>query len=59
MRFTAPVLIGDHITVETIVTGKNEERRRVFVRTTVSKNEGQLVIEGEAELVMFDVDWNP
>lgn len=59
MRFTAPVLIGDHITVETIVTGKNEQRRRVFVRTTVSKNEGQVVIEGEAELVMFDVDWNP
>jgi 3-hydroxybutyryl-CoA dehydratase len=59
MRFTGPVLIGDHITVETVVTGKNEERRRVFVSTTVTKNGGQVVIEGEAELVMFAVDWNP
>ena len=59
LRFTAPVLIGDHITVETVVTGKDEDRRRVFVDTTVYKNGGIVVIEGEAELFMFDVDWNP
>lgn len=59
LRFTGPVLIGDHITVETVVTGKDEDRRRVFVDTTVYKNDGIVVIEGEAELFMFDVDWNP
>lgn len=59
LRFEGPVLIGDHITVETVVTGKDEARRRVYVDTRVTKNAGELVVEGEAELVMFDVDWNP
>lgn len=59
LRFMGPVLIGDRITVETVVTGKDEAHRRVYVGTRVSKNDGVLVVEGEAELVMFDVDWNP
>lgn len=59
LRFTGPVLIGDHITVETVVTDKDEARRRVFVTTTVHKNGGTVVVEGEAELFMFDVEWNP
>jgi 3-hydroxybutyryl-CoA dehydratase len=58
LRFKGPVLIGDHIKVETVVTGKDEARRRVYVDTTVSKNGGEVVVEGEAELVMFDVEWN-
>ncbi|GAB6987267.1 MaoC family dehydratase [Nocardioides pyridinolyticus] len=56
LRFRGPVRIGDRITVETVVTGKDEDRRRVFVDTTVSKNGGEVVVEGEAELVMFPVD---
>ena len=59
LRFRGPVLIGDRITVETVVTGKDVERRRVFVDTNVYKNGGELVVEGEAELVLFDVEWNP
>lgn len=59
LRFTGPVLIGDRITVETVVTAKNEARRRVFVETTVYKDDGIVVVEGEAELFMFNVDWNP
>lgn len=59
LRFRGPVLIGDRITVETVVTGKDEGRRRVYVDTTVSKNGGEIVVEGEAELVMFAVDWKP
>ena len=59
LRFTAPVLVGDRITVETVVTAKNEARRRVFVETTVYKDDGIVVVEGEAELFMFNVDWNP
>lgn len=58
MRFRGPVLIGDRITVECTVTDKDEERGRVFVTTTVSKGEGQVVLEGEAELVMFEIDQN-
>ncbi|GAA1136165.1 MaoC family dehydratase [Nocardioides aquiterrae] len=59
LRFRGPVRIGDRITVETVVTGKDEDRRRVYVDTTVSKNGGEVVVEGEAELVMFPVDWTP
>lgn len=59
LRFNGPVFIGDRIMVETVVTGKDEARRRVFVDTRVFKNGGELVVEGEAELVMFDVEWNP
>ena len=58
MRFRGPVLIGDRITVECTVTDKDEVRGRVFVTTTVSKGEGQVVLEGEAELVMFEIDQN-
>ncbi len=59
MRFRGPVLIGDRITVECVVTDKDDERSRVFVTTTVSKGEGQVVLEGEAELVLFEIDGNP
>lgn len=56
MRFRGPVLIGDRITVDCVVTGKDEERKRVFVTTTVLKDEDKVVLEGEAELVMFEID---
>lgn len=59
MRFEGPVHIGDRIRVECVVIGKNEERRRVFVDTTVTKNDDEVVVSGDAELVMFDVEWNP
>lgn len=56
MSFRGPVLIGDRITVDCVVTGKDEERKRVFVTTTVRKDEDKVVLEGEAELVMFEID---
>ncbi|MCX6460021.1 MAG: MaoC family dehydratase [Actinobacteria bacterium] len=59
MRFRGPVYIGDRVTVECVVTDKNVERSRVFVTTTVSKGDGDVVIEGEAELVMFPIDRMP
>lgn len=59
LRFKGPVHIGDRIRVQTVVTGKDEDRARVFVDTMVWKNDGEIVVEGEAELVMFEMDWNP
>ncbi len=59
MRFRGPVLIGDRITVDCVVTGKDQERKRVFVTTTVMKDVDKVVLEGEAELVMFEIDGNP
>ena len=59
MRFRGPVLIGDRITVECVVSDTDVQRKRVFVTTTVTKDGGRVVLEGEAELVMFVLDWSP
>jgi 3-hydroxybutyryl-CoA dehydratase len=58
LRFTAPVRVGDNVLVETEVTAKDEEKRRVFVRTTCTRGDGVLAIDGEAELFIFRVE-NP
>lgn len=53
MKFRAPVLIGETIRVEAVVTGKDEARSRVWARTTVARSDGTVVVEGNAELVFF------
>ena len=53
MKFEAPVLIGDTITVEARVIRKDESRRRVWVQTTVIRKDGVTAISGEAELFFF------
>lgn len=53
MRFKAPVLIGDTITIDIVVTSKDEARARVFVSTTCLLADGRVAIEGEAEVVFF------
>ena len=53
MKFRAPVLIGDTITIKAVVTEKDEARSRVWVRTTCTLGSGVLAIEGEAELFFF------
>ena len=53
MRFRAPVLIGDTITVDTVVTRKDEARLRVWVQTTCTRKDKVVAVEGEAELVFF------
>lgn len=55
LRFRAPVLIGDTITVETVVTRKDDARSRVWVETTITRADGVLAVEGEAELCIFAV----
>lgn len=54
MRFKAPVLVGDTVTIETVVTRKDETRGRVFVATKCSRADGVLAIDGEAELFFFN-----
>jgi 3-hydroxybutyryl-CoA dehydratase len=53
MKFNAPVLIGDTITVEAKVIRKDESRRRVWVETTLVRKDGVIAISGEAELFFF------
>ena len=53
MKFKAPVLIGETITIDAVVTNKDEARARVWVRTTCTRSDGVIAIEGDAELLFF------
>jgi 3-hydroxybutyryl-CoA dehydratase len=50
LRFTAPVFIGDTVTVVSEVASKNAEKNRLTVKSTVTNQGGKAVIEGEALL---------
>jgi acyl dehydratase len=49
------VLIGDTITVETVVSRKDDARRRIWVDTTITRADGVVAVEGEGELFIFDI----
>lgn len=53
LNFKGPVLIGDHITVDTTVSKVNRDTRRIFVDTVVTRGDGKVVLDGEAELFIF------
>ena len=55
LRFTAPVRAGDAITARVEVVELHPERRRVRLATTCSNQQGQMVVSGEALLVVDDV----
>jgi 3-hydroxybutyryl-CoA dehydratase len=52
LRFRAPVRPGDQVTARAKVTEWNPEKGRVTLLTDVTNQEGSVVIEGEARLVM-------
>ena len=52
LRFLAPVRPGDQVTARAKVTDWNPEKGRITLLTDVTKQEGSVVIEGEARLVM-------
>lgn len=56
LRFKAPILIGERITVETVVTRKDDTRCRVWVDTMITRSDGVVAVVGEAELIIFDVE---
>ncbi|WP_205672104.1 MaoC family dehydratase [Ammoniphilus sp. YIM 78166] len=51
LRFLAPVYIGDTIKAEVEVIEKIDEKKQIKLRTTVYKQDGTKVVDGEA-LVM-------
>lgn len=51
LRFLAPVYIGDTIKAEVEVIDKIDEKKQIRLRTTVYKQDGTKVVDGEA-LVM-------
>lgn len=52
LRFTRPVRIGDTVTARVEVASLESERRRVRLDTRCTNQEGAVVLEGEAEVLM-------
>lgn len=48
LKFTAPVRIGDTITARGEVTELDVGKRKVTLRTTVTKQDGVVAVEGQA-----------
>ncbi len=53
LRFKRPVKPGDTITVAAEVTQLVPERKRVHLATVITNQDGKVVIEGEAEMMMM------
>jgi 3-hydroxybutyryl-CoA dehydratase len=51
LSFRAPVFFGDTLTAKAEVTEKLEERKWVKLKTTVTNQDGKLVIDGEATVI--------
>lgn len=52
LRFTAPVRIGDTVTATATVTSVDRERRRVRLETICRNQADQVVVKGEAEVLV-------
>lgn len=50
-NFLKPVFIGDTITANVMVTKLDKERNRVWLRTFVTNQRGELVVDGEAKMM--------
>ena len=48
LKFTRPVRIGDTVTAQVSVASVNTEKRRVTLTTVCRNQEGEMVLEGEA-----------
>jgi len=48
LKFTAPVKIGDTVTVAVTVTEKRDDKKIIKLRTTAVNQRGEMVIDGNA-----------
>ncbi|GAB6036059.1 MaoC family dehydratase [Fundidesulfovibrio butyratiphilus] len=53
LNFKRPVYLGDELTAWVEVFEKNDEKKRLKLKTWVENQDGKAVVDGEA-LVMFD-----
>jgi len=51
VRFLAPVKMGDTVTAEAEVIERNAEKNRLVLKTTVTNQDGKVVIEGQAKVM--------
>ncbi len=54
MKFRAPVRIGDTIIARVEVEAKNDEKRRVTLKTTCTNQHGDVVLDGEALVTLME-----
>ncbi len=52
VKFLAPVYIGDTVSVVSEVVAKDEGKRRMTVKSTITNQDGKAVLEGEALIMM-------
>ncbi len=51
LKFTAPVFIGDTVTAEVEVVDKAEDKRILTLKTTVTNQDGTVVVDGRAKVM--------
>ena len=56
VKFLAPVRIGDTITAEVEVVEKYDEKKRLKLKTVVYNQEGKVVVDGEALVMLYEKD---
>ncbi len=56
LRFIGPVRAGDTITATAEVIEKIEEKKRVTLRTTCINQKGELVLDGEALVLILNIN---
>ncbi|MFX0062362.1 MAG: MaoC family dehydratase [Candidatus Hermodarchaeota archaeon] len=56
LSFRRPVRIGDTITTRVEVIKKDDEKQRITLKTTCTNQEGELVIDGEALVMLMKMD---
>ena len=52
VKFTAPVFIGDTVTVTSEVASKDSVKNRITVKSAITNQEGKIVVEGEAIILI-------
>lgn len=55
-KFTAPVFIGDTITADAEVISKHETKPVTQLKITITRQDGEIVLEGEAWCYTFSPD---
>lgn len=55
-KFTAPVFIGDTITADAEVIGKHETKPVTHLKIKITRQDGEIVLEGEAWCYTFTAD---
>jgi 3-hydroxybutyryl-CoA dehydratase len=53
-RFTAPVFIGDTITAQVEITFAHATKPVTKMKVTVTRQDGEVVLEGEAACYTFE-----